>query len=97
MNFGMVIGSVWATRKDESLEGEFLKVIQPITASKEKQGMPLIACDSIGAGNGEIILFTTSTEAAIPLKYRKNRAMVATDATIVGIVDRIDTVSVSIS
>ncbi len=86
MFFGKVIGTVWATRKDESLIGTKLQLVQPLTAMRENVGDPIIAVDTIGAGQGETIFFITSREATIPLTVE----MAPVDASIVGIVDRID-------
>ncbi|MBI3189176.1 MAG: EutN/CcmL family microcompartment protein [Ignavibacteriales bacterium] len=86
MFFGKVIGTVWATRKDESLVGTKLQLVQPISANRENVGDPIIAVDTIGAGQGETIFYITSREATIPLSVE----MAPVDASIVGIVDRID-------
>jgi ethanolamine utilization protein EutN len=86
--FGKVIGTVWATRKDQSLEGFKLQLVQPLTARREHAGDPLIAVDTIGAGPGETVFYITAREATIPLPVE----MAPVDASIVGIVDRIDTV-----
>lgn len=81
-----IIGSVWATRKHPSLEGYRLKIIQPVNSNLEKIGAPIVATDSIGAGQpNELVYYVTSGEAPIPLEIKA-----PTDATIIGIVDRID-------
>jgi len=86
MNLARVIGSVWATRKHESLQGCALKIIQPIRSDLSNLGLPIVATDSIGAGQpNEVVYFVTSGEAPIPLEIKA-----PTDATIIGIVDRID-------
>lgn len=87
MFFGKVIGTVWATRKDQNLEGFKLQLVQPLTARREDTGDPLIAVDTIGAGPGETVFYITAREATIPLPVE----MAPVDASIVGIVDRIDT------
>lgn len=86
MNLGRVIGSLWATRKDPNMEGLKLQLIQPITAEARDTGEVLIAADTVGAGVGETIYYVTAYEAVIPLQ--KQPALV--DASIVGIVDRIE-------
>lgn len=86
MNMARVIGSVWATRKHESLEGCRLKIIQPLSSDLKNVGSPIVATDSIGAGQPqELVYYVTSGEAPIPLDRKA-----PTDATIIGIVDRID-------
>ncbi|TAK67170.1 MAG: ethanolamine utilization protein EutN [Bacteroidetes bacterium] len=86
MFFGKIIGTIWATRKDENLIGAKLQLLQPITARRENAGDPIIAVDTIGAGVGETVLYITAREATIPLPVE----MAPVDASITGIVDRID-------
>jgi ethanolamine utilization protein EutN len=86
MNLGRVIGSLWATRKDTSLEGHRLLLVQPLSFVGEDSGAPFISLDTVDAGPGDVVLYVTSTEAALPFRPH----LTATDATIVGIVDRID-------
>jgi len=87
---GKVIGTVWATQKHQALVGEKLQLLQPLGADGSAIGRPLIAIDTIGAGIGETVMYVTSSEAAIPIKVRKNLTLVPTDATIVGIIDSIN-------
>ncbi|MFQ3599492.1 MAG: EutN/CcmL family microcompartment protein [Chloroherpetonaceae bacterium] len=89
MYFGKVIGTVWATQKHPSLVGEKLQLVQPIDAMGGAMGKPFVAVDAIGAGAGETVIYVTSSEAAVPIKVRKNLKLVPTDATLVGIVDSI--------
>jgi ethanolamine utilization protein EutN len=86
---GKVIGTVWATQKHHALVGEKLQLVQPLNAHGTSVGKPLVAIDAIGAGVGETVMYVTSSEAAIPIKIRKNLKLVPTDATIVGIIDSI--------
>ena len=83
MKLGKVIGTIWATRKYETLTGKKMQLVQPINSSEEEIGSPIIAIDTIGAGPGEIIYYITASEAVIPL----NVEMAPVDASIVGIVD----------
>lgn len=86
MYFARVIGTVWATRKDENLHGFKLQFIQPLNRKRENVGDPIVAVDTVGAGPGETVLYITAREAVIPLPVE----MAPVDASIVGIVDRID-------
>ncbi len=90
-----MIGTIWATQKDAGLTGETLQLVQPLDAAKKPSGSPIAAANSVGAGAGEIVMFVTSSEAAIPIRNRKRLSLVPTDATIVGIVDRIDVAGVA--
>jgi ethanolamine utilization protein EutN len=84
--FAQVIGTLWATKKDENMRGFTLQLIQPLNAKREQAGAPIIAVDTVGAGQGETVFYITSREAVIPLPVE----MAPVDASIVGIVDRID-------
>ncbi|MEK7263609.1 MAG: EutN/CcmL family microcompartment protein [Bacteroidota bacterium] len=86
MFFGKVIGTIWATRKDESLSGKKLQFVQPMNSKLENSGEPLIAVDTVGAGVGENIFYITSREATVPLAI----PFAPVDAAIVGILDKID-------
>jgi ethanolamine utilization protein EutN len=86
MFFGKVIGTIWATRKDPNTVGFTLQFIQPLDAHREKAGDPIVAVDTVQAGPGDTVYYITAREATIPLPAE----MAPVDATIVGIVDRID-------
>lgn len=86
MNLGRVIGKLWATCKDGALDGQRLLLVQPLAFTGALRGAPLIALDTVDAGEHDLVLYVTSAEAAIPFRP----ALTPTDATIVGIVERID-------
>jgi ethanolamine utilization protein EutN len=86
MFFAEVIGTIWATRKDTNIHSFKLQFIQPLNADKEKDGAPLVAVDTVGAGVGETVLYLNGCEAVIPLPID----FAPVDASIVGIVDTID-------
>jgi ethanolamine utilization protein EutN len=88
MYLGKVIGTIWATRKYESVTGYKMQLVQPINGNQQKVGNPIIALDTVGAGPGEIIYYVTASEAVIPLDVD----MAPVDASIVGIVDSINIV-----
>ncbi|MBN1301320.1 MAG: EutN/CcmL family microcompartment protein [Melioribacteraceae bacterium] len=85
MHLGVVIGTIWATRKYEAVKNYKLQLVQPITAEKKSLGDPIIAVDTAGAGPGEMIYYITASEAVIPMDVD----MAPVDASIVGIVDSI--------
>ncbi len=86
MFLAKVIGTVWATRKDENLTSFKMQFIQPIDSQQKNVGAPIVAVDTVGAGTGETVFYITAAEAVIPLPVD----MAPVDASIVGIVDRID-------
>jgi ethanolamine utilization protein EutN len=83
VQLGRVIGDVVVTRKDETLVGVTLLVVQPLTPEREPVGRTLVAADAVGAGVGEIVFFVRGKEASFPF-YPVQPPV---DAGIVGIVD----------
>ncbi len=94
MNLARVLGTVWATRKAEDTEGATLQWIQPLDGDLSPVGRPIAACDTVGAGPGETVLYVTAYEAVIPFVTRKGGkglgTLVPFDASIVAIVERVD-------
>ncbi|HEV8485917.1 MAG TPA: EutN/CcmL family microcompartment protein [Blastocatellia bacterium] len=88
MQLARVIGTVVSTVKSDLLEARKLLVIQPLDAKLEKTGKPIVAIDSVGAGDGEVIFWCRGKEASFPFEPLD----VPTDCTIVGIVDSVNRV-----
>lgn len=86
MFLARVVGRVVATVKQDSLRGQSLQWIQPMDASRQDRGVPLVAVDPIGLGPGELCYYITAREASLTLWD----TFAAVDAGIVGKVDRID-------
>ncbi len=85
MKLGRIIGSVMCTQKDPSLEGIKLLLLQPVDEALKEYGDPLVACDPIQAGPGDIVLFEGGREAALALANWFNTS----DATVMAIVDEV--------
>lgn len=83
MQVAVVVGDVVATRKDPSLSGLPLLVVQPLDPAGQPVGRTLVAADAAGAGVGERVFFVRGREAAFPF-YPVEPPV---DAAIVGIVD----------
>lgn len=86
MKIARVTGTVTSTVKIPSLEGVKLLLIQPLDEGLKKKGSPLIACDTVQAGPGDLVIFEGGREAALALKNWYNPA----DAAILGIVDQLE-------
>lgn len=56
MLVGTVVGQVWATRKEATLEGLRLLVIQPFLTDGRESAETVVAVDPIGADVGERVL-----------------------------------------
>lgn len=85
MQLARVLGTVVATVKCDSLEARKILVIQPLDGRLKESGKPIVAIDSVGAGEGEVVFWCRGREASFPFLP----AEVPTDCTIVGIVDSV--------
>ncbi len=56
MIVGTVVGQVWATRKDDTLEGLRFLVVRPFTTDGDGGAETIVAVDLLGAGIGERVL-----------------------------------------
>ena len=86
MIVGKVVGNVWATRKEDSLGGLKLMVVQRIDAFTNEEQGSFIAIDQVGAGIGETVLVTTGSSARVVPTIEDSPV----DATIVGIIDEME-------
>ena len=85
MHLGRVVGKVWSTAKNSSLETQRLLIVQPVTPELAATGRQLICLDSVGAGAGELIYWCRGKESSFPFLPVE----VPADNTIVGIVDEL--------
>jgi microcompartment protein CcmK/EutM len=86
MKLGRVIGTVVATRKDTSLEGSKLLVVENLTLDLKAEGGYVVAVDAVGAGAGEVVLYASGSSAR-QTPATKDRPV---DAVIMAIVDSFD-------
>ena len=83
MIIGKIIGNVWATRKEDRLNGHKLMVVQRMDMVNEDLRESLVAVDCVGAGVGERVLYVTGSSARMALRDPQTPV----DAAIVGILD----------
>jgi ethanolamine utilization protein EutN len=87
-----VEGSVVATKKDPSMGGRKLLLLRPQLVDEKdptrfRPGVnTIVAVDSLGAGVGEMVLFTQGSSA----RLAPNLKDAPVDAVIIGIVDIVD-------
>lgn len=86
MFIGRVVGSVWATKKAESLEGLRLLIIQPFDLNLDPNTAVVIAADTIGAGVDEIVIVAYGRAA----RLATGNVNASLEAAVVGIVDSVD-------
>ena len=89
MDLAKVIGTVVATRKDPSLEGTRLLIVQPLDEKQNPISEPIVAVDTLhDAGAGEIVYIVTGGDAVSVIPGRR----MPVDVAIVGIVDSLSLV-----
>ena len=86
MLLGKVVGTIWATRKDEKLTGFKLLIVRHVELDYKLKDSYVVAVDSVGAGAGEIVLVTTGSSARQSLLTEGKPV----DAVISAIVDKLD-------
>ena len=86
MFLGRVIGTVWSTRKDENLVGAKFLIVRQLDLSLKEKDNFVVAVDSVGAGEGEVVLVASGSSAR-QTDFTKNKPV---DAVIMAIVDKLD-------
>ena len=81
-----VVGNIWATRKEESLSGMKLMIVEILDPLTKKEGRSFVAVDQVGAGIGDTVIVSTGSSARLAKLGRHSPI----DAIIVGIVDQMD-------
>jgi microcompartment protein CcmK/EutM len=83
MVLAKVLGTVVATRKDESVVGHKLLILGNVDAKGAATGSTVVAMDAVGAGVGEVVLYATGSSAR-QTKVTDKRPC---DAVVMAIVD----------
>lgn len=92
MILARVEGSVVATKKNTKMLGNKFLLVRPLvidspTAKEWKPGnSTLVAVDSLGAGEGEIVLVVQGSSARLAADDKDSPV----DAVVIGIVDTVD-------
>lgn len=88
MILGKVVGTVWATRKDEELVGFKFQIVKHIGLDYKVKDTFVIAVDTVQAGVGDIVLVCSGSSAR-QTTLTKNKPV---DAVIMAVVDKLDIV-----
>jgi microcompartment protein CcmK/EutM len=83
MNLAKVLGTVVATRKEESLVGLKFLLLGAVDTTGKPTGGTVVAADAVGAGMGEMVLYATGSSAR-QTKLTDRRPC---DAVVMAIVD----------
>ena len=86
MFLGRVIGTVWSTKKDEQLVGAKFLIVQELDLNLKQKERILVAVDSVGAGDGEVVLVASGSSSRMTT-FTKDKPV---DAVIMAIVDKLD-------
>jgi microcompartment protein CcmK/EutM len=86
MILGKVVGTVWATRKDEELVGMSFQLVRHVGTDYKAKDSFVVAVDTVQAGVGDIVLVCSGSSARQTVKT-KNKPV---DAVIMAVVDKID-------
>jgi len=88
MILAKVVGTVWASQKDERLVGAKLQIVRPVELDYSLKNNFFVAVDTVGAGVGEVVLVCQGSSARQTV-MTENKAV---DAAIMAIVDKLDVV-----
>lgn len=87
MILGRVKGNVVSTSKSEKLSGYKLLIVAPINIDTfEEQGAPVVSVDTVGAGEGEVVMVVGGSSSRQTAATRDRPV----DSTIVAIVDSVN-------
>lgn len=86
MLIARVVGSTVSTIKDENLRGLKLLIVREATPTDELRGEPFVAADTVGAGEGELVLVVLGSAARQTDKTRDYPV----DAAIIGVIDSLE-------
>ena len=86
MIIARVIGSAVSTIKESKLTGLKLLIVQKTSPSNELVGEPFIAADTVGAGEGELVIISQGSSARQTSKTTDSPV----DSAIIGILDSLE-------
>ena len=86
MKLAKVIGTVVATRKEDSLVGCKLMIIRRVNGKSQYIDSEEVAVDFVGAGIGDIVLIAQGS--SVRVDPRRKESII--DMAIIGIIDAID-------
>jgi len=86
MVLGKVVGTVWATRKDEELVGMTLQVVRHIDLQYRIKDTFVVAVDTVQAGVGDVVLVCSGSSARQTAQTKDKPV----DAVIMAVVDKLD-------
>ena len=86
MFLAKVIGNVWSTKKDKSLEGLSFLLVQPLGPGGKPRDEMMAVVDPLGAGEGEMVLVAFGKAARNVIGRGDG---IAYQTAVIGIVDEV--------
>ena len=99
MFLARVIGSVVSTKKDDTMRGQKLLLLRPLLVDEANPAQfrnganTIAACDALGAGNGDLVLFCQGSSA----RQASGMKALPVDAAVVGLVDAVEVLGKRVS
>jgi len=99
MFLARVIGAVVSTKKDETMRGRKLLLLRPMLVDEANPAQfraganTIVAVDSLGAGNGDLVLFCQGSSA----RQATGMKPLPIDAAVIGLVDTVEVMGKRIS
>ncbi len=91
MFLARITGNVTATQKVGEMTGQKLLIVEPLRVNEQTQGdlqptgRTFIAVDTVGAGEGEVVLIVQGSSA----RFTDETKTLPVDCAIIGIVDSV--------
>jgi len=91
MFLAKITGNLTATQKVTSMVGQKLFIVEPLRVDEQSQGAlkstgrTFIAVDTVGAGEGEVVLIVQGSSA----RFTDETKTLPIDCAIIGIVDNV--------
>ncbi len=99
MFLARVIGSVVSTKKDDTMRGQKLLLLRPLLVDEANPTQlrngsnTIVACDALGAGNGDLVLFCQGSSA----RQATGMKPLPIDAAVVGLIDTVEVLGKRVS
>jgi ethanolamine utilization protein EutN len=88
MILGKVVGNIVSTMKHASYHNQKILLVRPVTPEGKLKSGTMVAVDTVGAGEGNVVLVASEGRAAMEILAFSSRQPLR--SVIVGIVDSID-------
>ncbi len=88
MYLGKVVGSIVATVKHDSYHNKKIFLVRPMTPDGKLGKSTMVAVDTVGAGEGDVVLIAAEGRSAVEILAFDKRMPLR--SVIVGIVDKIN-------